>query len=101
MVGPFSALEAKANAAIFKHLANAEAVLAGKSVPGIFQDAYELSNVGIAGMAGTAPTFMLATGDVPANPVGESLVVGGSTYLVAAHQPDGTGMSRLLLEVMA
>ncbi len=74
------------------------ATLAGGQVLGIFDQAYALANVGIAGMASTAPTFTLATSDVPASPAGASLVVNGTTYLVVEHQPDGTGMSVLILE---
>ena len=33
-----------------------------------------------------------------ANPVGQTAVVGGISYLVAVHQPDGTGVSTLMLE---
>ena len=32
---------------------------------------------------------------------GAAVVVGATSYLVAAHEPDGTGLSRLLLESAA
>jgi hypothetical protein len=35
---------------------------------------------------------------VPASPVGKSIVIASVTYTVAEHQPDGTGVSTLLLE---
>jgi hypothetical protein len=52
-------------------------------------------------MASSQPALTLSTADVPATPVGVSVVVGGASYLVAAHEPDGTGVSRLLLESAA
>lgn len=74
------------------------AILAGGSVAGIFDQAYALADVGLTGMASSSPTFTLATSDVPANPAGASLVVNGATYTIVEHQPDGTGMSVLILE---
>lgn len=72
--------------------------LNGVPVTGIFDNANALGSVGPYGMASTQPTLTLPTTSVPANPVGLSAVVGAVTYLVAAHEPDGTGVSRLLLE---
>jgi hypothetical protein len=40
----------------------------------------------------------LPTAGLSANPVGQTAVVGGISYLVAVHQPDGTGVSTLMLE---
>lgn len=70
-------------------------------VPVIFDNGYALGSVGPYGMASTQPSLTLCTADVPATPVGVSVVVGAVTYLVAAHEPDGTGISRLLLEASA
>ena len=70
----------------------------GSSVSAIFDNANALGSVGPYGMASTQPMLTLPTTSVPANPVGLSAVVGAVTYLVAAHEPDGTGISRLLLE---
>lgn len=77
----------------------APCTLAGSSVTAIFDAAFALGSVGPFGMASTQPALTLATANVPANPVGTTAVVGGTSYLVAAHEPDGTGISRLLLEV--
>lgn len=76
------------------------ATLNGASVRGIFDAGFALGEVGI-GMAGTQPAYTLASASVSGDPVGQHLVVGGVTYYVAAHQPDGTGVSRLLLEALA
>ena len=76
-----------------------EATLAGQPVRGILDRGYALGNVGLVGMAGTQPVFTCPT---PAgDPVGQVLMVGTDRYVVAAHEPDGTGVSRLLLEVSA
>jgi hypothetical protein len=74
------------------------ATVGGVSVSGIFDKGYALGSVGAMGMASSQPTLTLATASVPASPVGTAVVVGGGNYLVGAHEPDGTGMSRLLLE---
>jgi hypothetical protein len=71
----------------------------GATVSAIFDNASALGSVGQYGMAATQPMLTLASADVPANPVGTSVVANGSNYLVAAHEPDGTGVSRLLLEL--
>lgn len=74
------------------------ATLGGVAVVGLFDQAHELGNVGLVGMAGTQPVFTLATASLAGDPVGQPLVVNATTYSVAAHEPDGTGLSRLLLE---
>lgn len=75
--------------------------VAGLSVSAIFDNGATMGDVGLLGMASTAPTLTLATADVPASPVGVAVVVGSASYLVAAHEPDGTGISRLVLESTA
>lgn len=72
--------------------------IGGSSAAAIFENANALGAVGPYGMASTQPALILPTASVPSNPVGATAVVGAVTYLVAAHEPDGTGLSRLLLE---
>lgn len=105
MSTPFAALESRINAAIFKHLPNARGLVDGVAVDGLFDESYEVAGVGI-GMASTQPAFGVPTNILPADPVGVAVVVYQpdgvtvrGTYTVAAHEPDGTGLSRLLLEV--
>lgn len=98
MPAPFATLEARVNSAVFKHLANAEGVLDGVPVSGIFDNAYALSNVGVVGMESAGPAFTMATASVPAAVRGKVLVVDGLSYSVQGHEPDGTGVSVLLLE---
>ena len=79
----------------------ASATLNGSAVSGIFDNGNILGSVGMMGMSSTAPSFTLPAASVPASPIGTSLVIGLSSYLVAAHEPDGTGVSLLLLEKSA
>jgi hypothetical protein len=72
--------------------------LNGVSALAIFDAGYSAGNVGAMGMASTQPTLTLATASVPANPVGLSAVAAAVTYTIAAHEPDGTGVSVLYLE---
>ena len=72
--------------------------LNGVTVAAIFDEAYASGDVGPYGMASTAPTLTIATADVPASPIGLPVVANGATYAVVVHRPDGTGISRLLLE---
>jgi len=105
MVAPFAALETRLNRAVFSRLANADAYLDWAPVTGIFDNGYALGNVGPYGMASSSPTFTLDSAQVPSDVVGKTLAVGEDTattaqvrYTIAAHQPDGTGISILLLE---
>lgn len=70
----------------------------GVLVSAIYDNGYALGNVGGFGMASTQPALTLATANVPSAPEGQAVVVGGVVYLIASHEPDGTGVSRLLLE---
>ncbi|WP_291015004.1 hypothetical protein [Hydrogenophaga sp.] len=73
-------------------------LLAGVEVRGIFDNGSALGAVGIAGLATTQPSFTLPTAALPSPVVGSALVLGGQAYTVVAHEPDGTGVSLLLLE---
>lgn len=68
-----------------------------------FSNGYALGNVGALGMAGSQPAITLPDTAVPADPVGSAVVItagqGMGSYLVAACEPDGTGITVLLLEV--
>ncbi len=77
-----------------------DAVLAGAAVRGIFDGAYVSAGAGL-GMSCTVPAFTLPTVGVSASVVGSALVIGTVSYFVAEHQPDGTGVSVLLLELSA
>jgi hypothetical protein len=95
---PFAALEARATNAVMSRLANVAAVLNGSTVPAIFDNGYALASAGPLGMASSQPALDLPTASVPASPVGLPVTVSGANYTIGAHEPDGTGMSRLMLE---
>ena len=94
----FAALEASVNHAVMAHLTNATATLNGVEVVGMFDNSYHAGDIGI-GMASTQPAFTTLTANVVGEAVGQLMTIHGTSYYVAAHEPDGTGMSLLLLEV--
>jgi hypothetical protein len=75
------------------------ATVGGVGVDALFDNGFALGAVGMSGMASTQPTLTMATALAPADPVGVSVVVNLVGYLCVAHEPDGTGLSRLLLEL--
>lgn len=83
------------NAQEFAH----PALLSGVAVSGIFDEAYGLGAVGLSGMSSTVPAYTLPTASIIGEPYGQPLVIGSRSFVVAAHEPDGTGISRLLLEL--
>lgn len=95
----FAAALNRLNRAVVSRLSTDEVITVGGSVvDAIFDNGNALGGVGVLGMSGTQPLLTLASEDVSTNPVGASVLVGSVAYVVAAHEPDGTGLSRLLLE---
>lgn len=84
------------------------ATVSGQSVVALFDNASAATLLGamggrgvsLSGMAGTHPTLTLPTASVPSDPVGKTAVVNATNYLIAAHEPDGTGVSVLQLELV-
>jgi hypothetical protein len=70
-------------------------VVAGVDLFGIFDDAYQ-DALGL--VAGSQPALLLPTSDVGLAGVGDSVTVAGASYTIAAVQPDGVGITRLLLK---
>lgn len=77
-----------------------DAVLSGVAVKGILSRPFQVAGLAGAGSESTAPVFTLPTADVPTDPVGQEVEIGDDTYTIQGVQPDGTGVSRLLLEVV-
>lgn len=86
---------------------------AGVEISGIFDAPHERGNVGGMGMgmASVQPTFTLPTASVPPSvagwfsavadpsvPVNLDIIIASATYRIVAHEPDGTGLSVLVLE---
>jgi len=93
----FAAIEAVTNAAILRHLANAQVRIAGTVVPGIFQRPSVVVGAG-PGAADTSPTVKVATAGLPANLVDQLIDIDGVPYVVILPAPDGTGMTVLTVE---
>jgi hypothetical protein len=70
------------------------ATLDGASVSGIFDNAY----TDIMGIASRVPMFTLPTASASAATQASVLITGGVTYRVTSVQPDGTGVTALMLE---
>lgn len=49
-------------------------------------------------VAGTRPTFLAASSDVSTLAVGASVTRGAVTYTVTELQPDGTGVTKVMLK---
>lgn len=77
-------------------------------INGIFDASYQMIEMGQAGVASVAPVFICRSADLAALPMlkafagdmndGDTLQVSGQDYLVTDIQPDGTGMTVLILE---
>lgn len=99
-LAPFAALESRVTNAVFARLANSAVVIDGApEVGGIFDDGFVIGSVGPMGMGGTQPSVAVASTVVPPAVVGLPVTVAGVPYIVADAQPDGTGITRLILEV--
>jgi hypothetical protein len=72
--------------------------LDGQPVSVIFDNGYAFGDVGLIGMASSQPTICLPTSQVPADPIGKTVLVGAVSYQVATHEPDGAGVSHCKLE---
>ena len=75
----------------------AEAATIGAStVNGIFDNGFGL---GLDYAAGTKPTFLCRTTDLPTVTIGTTTAtIDGDTYTIVGRQPDGHGLETLVLE---
>lgn len=100
----FADLEARANAAVMRRLANARALKAGaaEDFPVVFGAGY-VQGFEEGGVDGVVPRCKALASDVAAHAIvtGTELSIGGTTYYVRSPQPDGTGMVTLLLTTEA
>ncbi|MBV5299486.1 MAG: hypothetical protein JZU64_15500 [Rhodoferax sp.] len=96
---PFAQAIADMVSAVLPMLANVSATIdGGVPVQGLFTDAYTSADIGPYGMASSAPTLTLASADTPDSPVGKAVTVNDTNYMVRATEPDGSGLTRLILE---
>jgi hypothetical protein len=80
-----------ASTASYVHASNAPV-----SVDGIFDDGYADQALGLA-LADRRISFLCAGSAVPSAARDDTLVIAGVTYFVRAIEPDGTGLTRLVL----
>jgi len=96
MTAPFAAIEARINAAVVTHLANATADFGGGVVVDGIYDADYGDPLGL--VAGATKVLMIQSASVPGAAVGQSVTIGGTSYSIASVEPDGTGITRLRLK---
>jgi hypothetical protein len=110
MTAPFAALQARTNAAVMRHLANAEAIVGDESIPVLFKR----ETLVINGIEATHPTCRIQSNEVAAKQIraGTELRIpsagqaaygsqewwGGTRFTVRGMEPDGTGLTLLILE---
>ena len=70
----------------------------GVDLAGIFDEPYSGLNVQTGEVASAAPQVMCRTAALPAVKPGDTVSAGGRQWRVTAVQPDGTGMTTLILE---
>lgn len=91
----FSDLEARVNAYCIAYLSNCTATINGGAViSGIFDADY----VDALGISGSQPVLMCKTSDAENATQGMPVVIGLSSYTIGSIQPDGRGMTRLMLQ---
>jgi hypothetical protein len=95
----FADLEQRSNAAVMRRLSNARAAMIGGS--GDFPVIFDRAHIEAQGVSASAPVVTALDSDITAQGVVSNvsqLAVRGHTYTVRDIQPDGTGMSLLILE---
>lgn len=97
----FADLETRANAAAMRRLANARASIVGvpdDDFPVIFDQAAVETG---AGATARMPVVDVLDSDIAGAAAHDTqLLIAGATYTVIDIQPDGTGMSKLVLELV-
>lgn len=74
------------------------AIYHGTTISVIFDNNYELAEVGEGfGVSGRQPMLQARTSDLPGIREGSQITVAAADYVVAAHRPDGTGMTEIAL----
>lgn len=68
---------------------------------GIFDAPHTAIDIGDVSISDRRPTFLCRTADIPVGAVGggggDTLLVDGTTYRVVELEPDGQGMTRIVL----
>ena len=101
---PFAKLIDSTNSAVIEALANATVIINGAESPCVFDDAFSrgsLGDMGMGGMANTQPAITILSALVPEDYDRAEVLIDGQFYAIADVQPDGVGLSRVLLQAVA
>ena len=111
---PFAQAITDMTAGVFALLSNVTVVIGGQSIEAMFQAPGMLANLGGYEVQASKPALVLPTGSVsphvddwlayfeePANTINLTVVVDAVSYKIVTHEPNGAGISRLLLERIA
>ncbi len=69
------------------------------TINGIFDNDYFEVNTGQVGVSSSTPAFLCRTSDITNVKFGHVITINSLDYKVRDIQPDGTGMTALILEV--
>jgi len=93
---PFAALQTRVTGSIAEKLANETMTINAAAVDGILTSEY----VTVEFVESKKPVFLCKSSDVVGVAHGDDVVASDSTaYKVRGIQPDGTGMTKLILEL--
>lgn len=92
----FTAAMTSAHAALLATMGEA-ITIAGVAKTGIYSGAYEETNLALGQVEGFAPHVLVAAADAVAVVHGTAVVARGTTYYVVNIQPDGEGLTALVL----
>lgn len=92
---PFQPVQQRINSAVLRRLANAEATVGGMAVPVIFDKPY--SDPFAGQIDAMAPVCTGASADLAGLERDSAIAIDGVEYRVETAEPDGTGLTRLVL----
>lgn len=75
----------------------AGAITDGATINGIFDDASEMVNAETGAVETTNPQFICRTADVSSVVIATVITISSTPYSVIGIQPDGTGLTTLIL----
>jgi hypothetical protein len=88
------------NASVLNTLADADVRFGSADpIPGLFTDPSIRTALGI-GTVDSSPSVRVNSGAVPDSPVDQAVDVDGTLYTILSAEPDGMGMTKLMLERM-
>lgn len=82
---------------IEEHATNA--TFDGSAIVGILEAPYAEAFSDEEGVSTSTPSFMCVEADVP-DPIGKELIVDGGRYQIEQAQPDGEGITTLILQFL-